>query len=179
MSNEIPKKTDSQKLPLIQTEVEYDGQNYLYTWIPETDYQQMQPCDYVSAVVFNDEGQILVMLEKGQYRIPGGGPEAADKDPMRTILREVQDEVDVVMGGRIQLIGGFRVQNLTGPSKPPFYHLVYYGEACSFLPRKASIEENEIFDYHFVPATELNSTIGWKETGAAMLQAALKVRSQI
>ena len=43
------------------------------------------------AVIKNDEGQILVVIAKNRYHLPGGGIDE-NEDPKQAVLREIQEE---------------------------------------------------------------------------------------
>jgi ADP-ribose pyrophosphatase YjhB (NUDIX family) len=173
--------TDQSIIPLMETEpksvVEFRGEKFIYTWIPESDYKKMTPYNLVSTVCFNEKGEVLISCQKRIWRLPGGAPEAEDITPDRTAVREFLDETNVSIEN-ILLLGGFRIFKDTEPDNT-FYQLCYYAEVEEIHCRKPSEEEGEIFRYKFTPPEDVNLLIGWEETGAAMMEEVFKLRAML
>src|SRR6266571_1170567 len=72
------------------------GDTVTLTWVKTDELERYKPCFQVYGVVFNAEGEILLIQEKGKWKIPGGTPEG-DETAEETLRRELIEEADVTI----------------------------------------------------------------------------------
>jgi 8-oxo-dGTP diphosphatase len=155
---------------LITQLVHWEGGSYLYTWHPTPDISSKNPVTHIECVVFNGNGQILIMNEYGKWSIPGGAPNNGEtyEDAIR---REVQEEANVVMS-TLKLIGYNEIIR-QDKHENTFYHLVYSGVFSKLLPREIDPEAGIIHEIRFVESLEVTKYVKWGNTGASMFNEAI------
>jgi ADP-ribose pyrophosphatase YjhB (NUDIX family) len=150
------------------------------TWIKTSDSSRYQPCTQVYGVVFNDQGEILLIQEKGHWKIPGGTPEAGET-PQQTLERELMEEADVTVQN-IQLLG---VQQVDWPGNTHtaegerFYQYRYICQVKELQQSTPDPDEGIIHPRKFVPASSVTEHVLWGETGRAMFADAIAAASQL
>jgi ADP-ribose pyrophosphatase YjhB (NUDIX family) len=144
------------------------------SWIQDDNLEQYKPCLQVYGVVFNLEGQILLIQEKGTWKIPGGTPEG-DETAGETLRRELIEEADVTVG-QVAPVGVQQVEYPNNPN-PNEGNLFYqYRYAClldELQPSSPDPDTGITNPRMFVPAEAVTSYVKWGEVGDAMFKAAI------
>ncbi len=65
-----------------------------YTWITKLVPKELL-VKQVYGVVFSNDGNILLRLDDGKYKLTGGKPENSDKDFCDTLIREYMEELNI------------------------------------------------------------------------------------
>jgi 8-oxo-dGTP pyrophosphatase MutT (NUDIX family) len=158
---------------------EGDFGRFLLTWIECADRQQLeqyQPWTQAYGVCFNNAGEILIIDERGNgsWKIPGGTPEPGET-PEQTLARELMEEADVELGEVIPL-GVQQVQQLFPDQEPgsPHYQWRFTGRISVLHPQTPDPATGKMYPRKFVPADQINKTVQWGETGAAIFAAAIR-----
>jgi len=107
----------------------------------------------VYCVCFNSSGHVLIKREPGKlWNLPGGTVEH-NETPIQTLERELEEEVDVVVGDN-KMIGYYKVVS----SKPTIYQLRFAAMIhklntqtkdpdIDLINERKLVKPNEFFDY--------------------------------
>lgn len=122
----------------------------------------------VSAYVFNQNGQLLIVRNENTWTIPGGHPEA-NETPMQTLNREVMEETCCTVKNAKYLGAVEVIEN-----GETYYQLRYFANVDEILPFK---QEWEICERLFVNLEDLPNYIKWcnGQTFKAQLDSARKL----
>ncbi|HSX02220.1 MAG TPA: NUDIX hydrolase [Candidatus Saccharimonadia bacterium] len=152
------------------------GRRITITWIPTDRLEQYRPYFQVYGIVFNAAGQILLIQEHGDWKIPGGTPEPGETAE-QTLCRELLEEADVTIKQWVPV----GVQQVHYPHNPQTHQgeLFYqYRYACLLdeqLPSTPDPDDDVTHPRRWVPAAEVTRYVQWGETGAALFAAAIEV----
>ena len=127
-------------------------------------------------IVFNNEGEILLIQEKGEWKIPGGTPEG-NETAEETLRRELIEEADVTIS-RLLPLGVQRVDYPNNPktSEGDLYYQYRYVCLIDELQESSPDPDTGITNPRmFVPAEEVTSYVDWGVVGEAMFRAAIEV----
>lgn len=153
-------------------EITWKNNKYLYLWTEGSDISRFQPYTIVHAVCFNDKGEVLIQHENGEWRFPGGGNE--DGEPLvETVSRETIEETGVVPKD-IQLMGAFRIDELSTPEGKRYYQLCVFCKVDTIQTREPNPENIGIDEVKFVKPEEVLGYINWGNHGIQMFENALK-----
>ncbi len=121
----------------------------------------------VSAYVFNENNELLIVRNENTWTVPGGHPENTEK-PSETLARELMEEACVTLKEE-QYIGAVEVVE----NGETYYQLRYVARVNELLPFS---QEWEISERLFVSLEDLPNYIKWSKgiTFAAQIQSALK-----
>lgn len=152
----------------------------ILTWIDCQDRREMEqyrPCRQVYAVCFNDEGEILVIDEKGNgtWKIIGGTPMTGET-PEETLARELMEEADVELRETIPL-GVQKVEEYIHGTQNPrvYYQWRFAGRIARLHPQTPDPDNGRIYPRKFVPADRINEAVRWGDTGKALFAAAINL----
>lgn len=165
---------------MAQTEIETVDGPILITWIDVPDrlgMDQYQPCTQVYGVCFNEQGEILVIDEKGNgtWKPIGGTPEAGET-PEQTLARELLEEADVELAEMLP-IGVQRIEEFYGGRDQPtsvYYQWRFAGKIAKLHPQTPDPATGKTYQRKFVPVSEINEVVPWGSTGRAMFKAAVE-----
>lgn len=152
------------------------GHNVTLTWVRTDELEQYKPCFQVYGVVFNAEGEILLIQEKGKWKIPGGTPEG-DETAEETLRRELIEEADVTIG-KLTPVGMQRVEYPNNPDENEGDLYYQYRYACMLDELQPSTPDPDTGITNlrkFVPASEVTDHVKWGAVGEAMFKAAIEV----
>lgn len=154
------------------------------TWMEVLDRSEMnryQPCTQVYAVWINAQDEILVIYEsgQGQWKIPGGTPEAGET-PEQTLARELLEEADVVLGQMLP-IGVQKVEAFFPNNDHPqvYYQWRFTGRIEKIFPQTPDPATGKIYERRFIPKSEINQVVNWGNPGKAMFATAANVIEKI
>jgi ADP-ribose pyrophosphatase YjhB (NUDIX family) len=121
-----------------------------YLWHEAKSVNGLSPITQVSGVCFNTKGEILLLRQTNtpnhRWNIPGGHPEAGES-PSETLMREVYEEVTVVIGIH-ELIG---YQEVLGDTNSPYYQLRYATLVKTIEKQQIDPDKGTIHERLFVP----------------------------
>lgn len=146
------------------------------TWIRTDNSQNYQPYFQVYGIVFNDKGEILLIQEKGKWKIPGGTPEEGETD-LATLKRELLEEADVAISKAIPL-GVQRVDYPNNPNKEEgdlYYQYRYICLLDKLIDQTPDPATGITNPRKFVAADSVTEYIKWGESGNAMFEDASKL----
>ncbi len=160
--------------------IDWLGKKITLTWIKldrDSDLNKFKPITQAYGVCFNDEGEILILDQKGdeEWTLPGGTVEPGET-PKETLTREVMEEADVTLTD-ILVLGVQRVDDPsnTGPKGKSHYQARFVARIDQILPQTVDPAEGRVHQRKFVPNTQINQYIKWGSTGKAIFADALKV----
>jgi 8-oxo-dGTP pyrophosphatase MutT (NUDIX family) len=152
------------------------GHNVTLTWIPDGAIDRYKPCFQVYGIIFNDIGEILLIQEKGKWKIPGGTPEG-NETAKETLRRELMEEADVT----IKKLVPIGVQRVDYPNNPKtsegdmYYQYRYVCFLDEFLEGTPDPDTGITNPRMFVPAESVTNYVDWGEVGKVMFDAAINV----
>ena len=153
--------------------VEWEGKQYLYTWIEGDDLTQFKPYSLVHSICFNGEVHVLIQNENGVWRFQGGGPEN-NETFQETVTREMTQETGIIPKG-IHLFGAFKVRGpLNDQNENDFFQVCTVSVVDRTVIRTPDPEDGTIDEIRFVKPDEANFYVNWGEHGRQMLRAAIK-----
>jgi len=105
---------------------EWEGKKFTQEWKEIDSHEGLKPIGQVSAICFNENGEILLVKhpKKGYWTIPGGTPENGES-PEETLIREVDEEATCEIED-LKLLGVIKVNfpnNLNEREGETFYQL--------------------------------------------------------
>jgi 8-oxo-dGTP pyrophosphatase MutT (NUDIX family) len=162
---------NTRKLP--KTTLESPTGDITLTWIRTSDLHKYKPYFQVYGVVFNNKDEVLVIQEKGKWKIPGGTPEKGETD-LETLERELIEEADVAISEAVPL-GVQRVDYPNNPNKEDgdlYYQYRYICLLDRLLDQTLDPATGIINPRMFVPANKVTEYIKWGEVGKAMFEDA-------
>lgn len=151
------------------------GHNVTLTWIQDDGIEQYKPFFQVYGIVFNSQGEILLIEENGKWKIPGGTPEN-DETAEDTLRRELVEEADVT----IKDLTPIGVQRVDYPNNPKtsegdlYYQYRYICILDELLESSPDPATGITNPRKFVPAEKVTDYVDWGEVGKAMFDAAIK-----
>lgn len=140
-----------------------NGKTYTFTWIAGQEENFYTPYTQVYGLVLDKNANVVMQrLGDGDWCLPGGTVENGET-AIQTLIRELQEEVDVTIKNPI-ILGGQKVEG----DGPEYYQLRYYCELDELLPQTPDPDNGEIRERRLVPISELNSYLKWGDTGEAI-----------
>ncbi|MDD5289962.1 MAG: NUDIX hydrolase [Patescibacteria group bacterium] len=150
------------------------------TWIKTDNPNQFKPCCQIYGIVFDQTGKILLIQEKGKWKIPGGTPEGAET-PTETLKRELLEEADIKVK-KVMPLGVQRIDHPNNPDKKQGNLFFQYRFVClvdQLLNQTPDPATGLINPRKFVPAEKVTEYVKWGKTGNAMFQDAIKLFKKI
>lgn len=147
------------------------------TWLPGRTKPTDFPYTQSYGIVFNEKGEILIIREKGHWKIPGGKPEPGETAE-EALSRELVEEADVKVKD-IELLGAQKVE-FTDSHNPNydqgdvFYQLRYVCLLDTLYPQTPDPDTGKIYERIFVSPKDVDEYVKWGNTGKAMFAAARK-----
>lgn len=146
-------------------------------WI-EADVPQNLEVHQVYAVVFNNEGKILLKGEykkdgKIRYSLAGGTPESFDKDRIATLRREYIEEVNTTLKDPIYYIGYQYVDEENGTS--PYAQVRMTAMIDKIGKPQKDPDNGELYDRKLVYPNEAIKLLNWGEIGEKIVNKAVEV----
>lgn len=150
-----------------QSDYEVLAPNCKIRWIDNFQIDK-QRYTQVSAYVYNEKNQLLIVKNGNTWTIPGGHPEV-NETQQQTLERELMEEACVTLK-EIKYIGAVEVVE----DDKVYYQLRYTAKVDKILPFK---QEYEISERNFVNLDELTKFIKWAngETFQKQILASKKV----
>jgi 8-oxo-dGTP diphosphatase len=158
-----------------QSVINTNGQNVTLTWIRSDDLSTFKPFYQVYGIPFNQDGEILLIQEKGKWKIPGGTPENEETD-LDTLSRELLEEADISVSQIIPL-GAQKVDYPNNPNKEEgdlYYQLRYVCLVDELLPQTPEPDTGITNPRKYIPASQITEYVKWGEVGKAMFDDAIK-----
>lgn len=157
-----------------QSIIKSNGQDVTLTWIKSEDLSSFKPFYQVYGIPFNQAGEILLIQEKGKWKIPGGTPEGEEVD-VDTLKRELVEEADISVSKIIPL-GAQRVDYPNNPNKEEgdlYYQLRYVCLVDELLPQTPDPDTGITNPRKYIPADQITEYVKWGDVGNAMFRDAI------
>jgi ADP-ribose pyrophosphatase YjhB (NUDIX family) len=164
------------QLQLPQTIITSNGQDITLTWIKSDDLSGFKPFFQVYGIVFNSNSEILLIQEKGKWKIPGGTPEKGENE-IETLKRELAEEADVVISKTLPL-GAQRVDFPNNPNRDEgdlYFQLRYVCLVEKLLLQTPDPCTGIVNQRMFVPTDKVTEYVKWGNTGNAMFADAIRL----
>lgn len=146
------------------------------TWIRTDDVENCTPCNQVYGIIFNKQKEILLIKEKGSWKIPGGTPEAGETKP-EALERELMEEASITVS-QITPLGVQQVEHPNNPDEDvgdTFYQYRYVCLLDEKLQPTPDPDTGEIYDRMLVPADKVTEYVLWGASGNAMFADAIEL----
>ncbi|MBT6689858.1 NUDIX hydrolase [archaeon] len=108
----------------LRVEVPGFSAEYNIEWFEDTDFLKIENIKQVYGILFNKEGEMLVINTVGNWQLPGGKPEC-NESWEETAIRESMEEADVEIENIIPL-GFQRVSEIKRDEELPFFHQIRF-----------------------------------------------------
>ena len=150
---------------------------YNVKWIEGTDFDSLKNVKQANGVIFNDEGNILIINIVGNWQLPGGHIEKGESYE-DGLIREIDEEADAEIKD-ITPIGNLRVAEIKdGKIKPEIVQLYYFGRIERLKRQTIDPAFNKIGKRKFIEPEEFTNYIPWGNTGKKIIQKAKEVFSE-
>ena len=163
----------------MKEKVVWQGQEYELEWFDEVDEVLLNNLQQVYGFLFNVKGELCVVrpTEKRGWRLPGGGPEPEDKDWKETVMREADEEADVVIDPKSLKIIGIIKNTPLGENceKDVGYALRVVGKIIQVNEQTEDIAESLINEREFISPDKFLEYCPWGEIGKKQIEKALRV----
>lgn len=159
-----------------QSIIKSNGQDVTLTWVRSDELTQFKPYFQVYGIVFNQAGEILLIQEKGKWKIPGGTPETGETD-IDTLKRELVEEADVTVS-KVFPLGAQKVDYPNNPKQSEgelYYQLRYICLIDELLLQTPDPDTGITNVRKFVPAEEVTEWVKWGNVGDAMFHDAIEL----
>ena len=130
-------------------EYEVISDNIKIKWLEDFDIEDKRYTQ-VSAYIYNDKNELLIVEDENEWKIPGGHPEKGETKE-ETLRREVMEEAYVTIK-ELKYIGAVEVIE----NDEKYYQLRYKAKLDEILPFK---KDWETIDRKFVRLEDLNKYI--------------------
>lgn len=160
----------------LETTLNTDKGKVLLTWIRTDNLIQFKPYFQVYGIIFNDIGEILLIQEKGKWKIPGGTPKD-NETAIETLKRELLEEADVQVTDILPL-GVQKIDYPNNPNKAEGDLYFQYRFVClvdKLLDPTPDPDTGIINPRMFVPSKKITEHVKWGEVGKAMFGDAIKL----
>ena len=153
--------------------VKDDGSTIIITWIKTSELTSYVPIKHVTGLCFDKNGNLLVIDELGEIKIPGGGPEN-NETLEQTLIRELQEEANITVKD-IRPLGVQKIEYPNNPNKKEgdlFYQCRYICLIDELLERSPDPEGTAIYPRKFINKEEVLKQFRWGNSGVAMFNDA-------
>ena len=147
---------------------------YNAKWSEEEDVCNLNNVKQVNGVLFNGDGEILIVNVVGNWQLPGGHLEVEEsyEDGLR---RGIYEEADVEIEN-LTVIGNLRVAEIKeGIVKPKIVQVYYFGKITKLNPQTIDPAHNKIAERKFIKPEEFTNYVPWGNVGREIIASARKV----
>ncbi len=146
---------------------------YKAKWSKDIDFDNLKNVKQANGVLFNDEGQILIVNVVGNWQLPGGHIETSESYE-EGLKREISEEANVDVDN-ITPIGHLKVNEIKGDIlKPEFIQVYYFGKIIKINEQKIDPAHNKIAERKFIKPEEFTDYIPWGGIGKEIINEAEK-----
>jgi len=159
-----------------KTVIKSNGQDITLTWIKSNNLSTFKPYYQVYGILFNLTGEILLIQEKGKWKIPGGTPKTDETD-IDTLKRELVEESDVTVS-KIFPLGAQKVEHPNNPNKEEgslYYQLRYVCLVNKLLPQTPDPDTGITNPRKYVPSNQVTEYVKWGKVGNALFTDAINL----
>ena len=158
--------------------IQIDNKKYELEWHKDIDFDNLNNITQVYGYLFNDKDELLIVNPKTTWRLPGGHPEAKDKNFEQTLIREADEEADVDIR-RIIPLGYIKVVPLDKNTSEKIHYLLrYVARIKSVKKQTIDIAEEIINDRKFIDVKDFSKYCAWGEMGEEILSEAIKLNEK-
>ena len=163
---------------MIKDIIEYEGRKVELTWHADVNFSNLKNITQVYGIIFNKEGQILLVnIKEGKWGPPGGGPEPEDRSWEDTLKREVLEEADVEIDNIIPI--GYQNAVFLDKTNSDHQQLRYFATVKKILPQTKDPAYGIIPKRKFINSKDFLKYCTWGKTGKAMIEKALLIKRQV
>lgn len=154
------------------TQASFSG-TYKLEWNDSTDFSKISPIRQVYGILFNEKGEMVIVRKKGGgWTLPGGGPEK-DETPEETLIREVNEEVDVDITN-ITPLGYQKVVEIKGKTRSkPYYALRYAAKIEKIKPQTPDPAHKVILERKFIRTKDFIKYCSWGKIAQHVINKAV------
>ena len=144
-------------------------------WSNETDFEKLENVIGAQGFIFDDSGRFCIMKLscKEKWLIIGGKPEKEDKTFEDTLIREVDEEVDLEIKD-IQRVGYIVSYKKESPEEKE-YSLRYVAKVKKINPQTPDPAYGEVTRRKFIFPKDFDKYCGWGDNGEFQIKKVLEV----
>jgi len=164
----------------IKDEIEWNGQVYELEWF-ETDNIKILSNKKVTQVygfLFKNDEKMVVINHPPEkdWRLPGGGPEPVDKNWKDTIIRESDEEADIILDeNSLKIIGYMKVTPKSENCEHGTHYLIRcIGKIIKINGQTEDPAKKIINIRKFIDSNHFLKYCTWGKNGKAQLDSALR-----
>ena len=157
-------------------EIEWEGKTYECNWVEETDFEKLDKITSILGFIFNEEGQLCLVNfpKKENWCLPGGHLEDYDKSHLDCLIREVDEEADLVLKDITPL--GYIESKVKGEKEIADRQLRFVAKVDKMNPQTIDPAEGIIPERKFIDPKEFVEHTGWiGGNGLLQLNKALEI----
>ncbi|MCF7798330.1 NUDIX domain-containing protein [Candidatus Woesearchaeota archaeon] len=145
----------------------------LFTWHPTVDFKKYIPITQCYGICLNDAGEVLIgrckKVHGGKWILPGGIVEYG-KDPIKTLHREVDEEISITIT-KPTLLGVQQVEFLDKEDDDAF-QLRFVAMIKKYKELTPNPDTGDVWERKFIPLDELNTYLKWGFIGQELVHLA-------
>lgn len=143
----------------------------VYLWHDGAELPVGMPVTQVYGWLFDPHGRLVACCDNGAWGMPGGRPEAADQSHRDTLVREVDEEVQVRFADPVYL--GY--QEVRRPERPPIAQLRFVARVTELLPRRADPDHGRTHARLLAPVRNVLTRLDWGPSAEAQARSATTI----
>ena len=125
--------------------------------------------------LIDDAGRVLVQDTSGGFNLPGGSPEPEDRDLVATLVREADEESQVVVTEAVYL--GYELW--PGAGREPAAYVRMVGRNGRFDRRRPDPDDGRLHGRLMTTLAEAPGLRGWGQSGVVQAAAAGSIAERL
>lgn len=142
-----------------------------YQWI-ESEVPKGLEIRQVYGFIFNFDGRILLLEDRGKYNLPGGKPEN-DESMSQTLIREAEEEVQITIASLNYL--GYQLITVD----EEFAQVRLVGLIDQITPSASDPSTGRKYARLWVPPIHTNDLLNWGESGRQQITTAIAAAARL
>lgn len=159
----------------MEFEVEAHGSIYDCNWVESNNFSNLKGKIRSSmGFIFDNQNRLCIVNfpHKKYWSLPGGKVEESDQNYLASLVREVDEEADLDIGG-IRKIGFIRAISRSNP-KNVYYGLRFFARIEKIRSQTTDPAEGLIPERKFIAPDKFDDYFHWGKNGRSQLKAALR-----
>ncbi|CAM4081833.1 NUDIX hydrolase [Nocardiopsis rhodophaea] len=142
-----------------------------YRWHPDSAVPDGMKVTQVYGWLVDGHGRVMARIDNGYWGLPGGTPEPFDTDRVATLVREVDEEVQVRIADPVYL--GY--QEVVHPDLPPHAQLRMVARIVELLPRRPDPDNGRVHGRLLAPFDAVLDRLNWGPSSEGQAACARRI----